>query len=67
MSTDPQIPASKSLDEFIADCKADADRFKAMWDKNRAEHPHAYPSHMNEGDWFDQFLLFLNSTRQSEP
>lgn len=52
-----------TLDGFIEECKSDADRFKAMWDKNRAENPEAFPASMNAGDWFDQFMLFLNSEK----
>lgn len=50
-----------TLEEFVAECKDDADRFKAMWCKHRVENPEAFPCSMNSGDWFDQFMLFLNS------
>ena len=53
-----------TLEQFIGECRDDVDRFKAMWDANQTKQPEAFPGQMNEGDWFDQYLIFLQSNKR---
>jgi hypothetical protein len=47
-----------NLAEFIASMHKDVESFKAMWESGAAESAEQFPNEMEEGDWFDQFMLF---------
>ena len=48
-----------NLDEFIKSLSADLAAFKANWKVQRRESPEQFPAEMAEGDWFEQFLFFI--------
>ena len=50
-----------TLEAFVAIMKADIDRFAANWRAQHAAKPEEWPLQMNEGDWYDQFLMYESS------
>lgn len=49
-----------TLDEFVAECKSDADRFKAQWLEGVTKQPKHYPETLEPGEWHEQYLAFLS-------
>lgn len=47
-----------TLEEFIAEMKKDIDKFEVNWRKQNVAKPEHWPMEMNEGDWYEQFLMF---------
>lgn len=47
-----------SLDEFVAEQKAELDRFAAEWRKNQAKDPEHWPERMAPGEWDEQLRAF---------
>lgn len=54
-----------TLEDFVAEMKADVDRFATNWRKNHAATPEEWPMQMDGGDWYDQFLMFESSGDKS--
>lgn len=50
-----------TLDEFVAETMEDVDRFKRDWTAHRDVSPDQWPESMSPGDWFEQFLVFLDT------
>lgn len=54
-----------SLDEFITESRQDVERFRLHWLKQHDAKPEHFPTEMNPGDWFDQFITFLSNGSES--
>lgn len=50
-----------TLDEFVAECLSDVDRFKTMWEAEGKKNPEHFPATLSQGDWFEQFLTFITN------
>ncbi len=48
-----------TLEEFKSTMKADLDRFVQHYEAGHATDPQNWPAQMGEGDWYDQFLIFM--------
>lgn len=48
-------------DQFFAQCRADVDKFEEHWKQGNLKNPENYPSVMEPGDWFEQFIAFLTT------
>jgi hypothetical protein len=53
-----------NLDDFVKIMSSDLAEFKANWEAQRRESPDKFPSEMAEGDWFEQFLFFVEHRGQ---
>lgn len=49
-----------TLDEFKATLLEDIDAFVINHKKGHEENPEVWPLEMDEGDWFDQFLISMS-------
>lgn len=55
---------AQTLDSFMAELRADADKFEAAYRKKAEENPEYYPLEMrsgNEGMWFEFFMTYAQS------
>ncbi len=52
-----------NLIEFKNTINKDIEDFTKMWEEGKRENPQHFPNEMNEGDWLDQFLIFLNTEK----
>ena len=50
-----------TLEDFKKQAVIDIEKFVNEWEKGKIEHPDHYPDEMEEGDWFDQFLIFIST------
>jgi len=48
--------------EFKTSLSNDLDKFVDEWEKGNKENESMYPTEINEGDWLDQFLIFLGNS-----
>lgn len=48
----------QTLEEFVAEMRADLDKFEKSWRENNAVSPESYPMKLLSGDWLEQFTLF---------
>ena len=49
-----------TLEEFVAECKTDADRFHKQWLEGASREPNHYPKALEPGEWHEQYLAFLS-------
>ena len=47
------------VSEFIESMHNDIDGFNKYWHENMEEFPEHYPKEMDEGEWFEQFMLWI--------
>jgi hypothetical protein len=47
-----------TLDEYVAELKADVERFEKEWRESAAAEPKQYPMAMPPGEWFEQYMAF---------
>lgn len=51
-----------TLEEFLGDMQSDIDRFHDYWRSQQAkEGEEIFPANMEPGDWYDQWLGFIDS------
>lgn len=48
-----------SIDEFVEYLSSDLADFKENWEEQRQKFPDQFPAKMAEGDWFEQFLFYI--------
>lgn len=49
-----------TLQEFKSAIVKDAEEFVKTWEAGKNHNPEQYPLELPEGDWYDQFLAYLN-------
>ena len=50
-----------SLDQFLAELRADVDRFESTWRQEHEKDPEAFPlifPEENAGGWWEQFMFY---------
>lgn len=55
---------AQSIDDFMAELRADVDKFETDYRKKAEENPEHYPLEMkdgNEGMWFECFLTYAQT------
>lgn len=50
-----------NLTEFSSIMQESLLKFNKEWEKGLKENPEYWPEIMNEGDWYDQFLIYLSN------
>jgi hypothetical protein len=50
-----------TLDEYVAELKADVARFEEEWRESAAAEPDQYPMQMAPGEWFEQYMAFQSA------
>lgn len=50
-----------TLDEYVAELKADVERFEKEWRESAAAEPNQYPMAMPPGEWFEQYMAFQSA------
>lgn len=53
-----------TVEEFTESLARDVYRFKSFWLENQQQEPESFPKEMNEGDWYDQFLIYMGVSEQ---
>jgi hypothetical protein len=48
-----------TLDTFCKNMHTNVDVFKEFYLRERAKNPKNWPSRMGDGDWYEQFLIFM--------
>ena len=61
------MPKEISLKEFTDLLRKDVDQFESWYKTEQAKVPEHWPEQMGEGDWFEQFLLFMTSSNPRQP
>jgi hypothetical protein len=46
---------------FMRELKQDVENFNEFWENGHKDAPEAFPLDLSEGDFFDQFLMYLNT------
>ena len=54
-----------TIEDFVASIRGDIAKFEANWKAQAKVDPKNWPAVMNEGDWYDQFLIFEASGDKS--
>lgn len=49
------------LDDFINILLEDVSKFKDFYLEGHKENPEEFPLELEEGDWLEQFLMFINT------
>lgn len=47
---------------FVQIYKDELDKFEKFWNDNQEKVPEQFPDFLNEGDWLEQFLIYLDTT-----
>jgi hypothetical protein len=53
---------TQSLEDFVKELRADANRFERYWVKMNKTQPDRYPMRIGGGDWWEQFLAWLETS-----
>lgn len=53
---------AQSLEDFVKELRADANRFERHWVQQHKTKPDQYPMKMGGGDWWEQFLAWLETS-----
>jgi hypothetical protein len=52
------------LEAFSRLIQLEAEKFKEHWLENAKKEPENWPTSMNEGDWWEQFIIHLGTKGQ---
>ena len=52
-----------NLQEFKKTIEDDLSSFEQFWKDEGEKEPKNFPEELKEGDWFEQFLMFISSKR----
>ena len=52
------------LDEFVKTEQENIVKFAKFWKLNSEKFDHIFPNEMNEGDWYDHFLIWVEDKEE---
>ena len=55
-----------TLEEFIKECHKDIDDFEASWLDESDDAPKNFPMEMEPGDWWEQFVAFIECNAEED-
>lgn len=50
--------------EFVKEMQKDLDGFEKRWKSMQAKKPEHYPNELGEGDWLEQFIIYLEEDKR---